>query len=189
MLFPTISLTSPYILFEGYVIEGSFICRGAPAGNRSVLYSLANSFEWQDAAPESILVSCRSCNWICCLHLLLFFLKKCVRNLTVPVCIVRHQHSSVKCFENTLVDGVLGPIFLGRLGQFPQFSTVLALDKAGSDFPQSGNSVSKVSVFFCVWVKAQKSHRKRLGCFFPRFGVHHLLIYTLAKTASQFVDI
>ena len=46
MLFPTISLTSPYILFEGYVIEGSFTCRGAPAGNRSVLYSLANSFEW-----------------------------------------------------------------------------------------------------------------------------------------------
>ena len=63
------------------------------------------------------------------------------------MCIVRHQHSSVKCFENTLVDGVLGPISLGRLGQFPQFSSVLALDKAGSDFPQPGNSVSKVSVF------------------------------------------
>lgn len=152
MLFPTISLTSPYILFEGYVIEGSFICRGAPAGNRSVLYSLANSFEWQDAAPESILVSCRSCNWICCLHLLLFFLKKFW-------CKVRPKFGCayVYCSPSTFQREVLWkyacwwcswPDFLGRRGQFPQFSTVLALDKAGSDFPQPGNSVSKVSVFF-----------------------------------------
>ena len=178
MLFPIVALTSPYILFEGYVIEGSFICRGAPAGNRSVLYSLANSFEWQDAAPESILVSCRSCSWICCLHLLLFFLKKisakCVQNLAVPMCIVTIN---------------IPAIFWGRLGQNPQFSTVLALDQAGSDFLQPGNSVSKVSVV--LWGHGhgtKESPEKARMFFFQKTAVHHLLIYTLAKTVSQFVD-